>query len=309
MNHVTSLESVSLQDAWVTIGTFDGVHRGHQAIIQHLVEGAHRHGNPAVVVTFYPHPSMVLGKSPLPGYLTSPEERAQLLGELGVDWVITLHFDLNLASLSAEDFMTLLTRHLRLKYLVIGYDFALGHHREGTPQRLQQIGDRLGYQVILAEPLREAEQPISSSLIRTLIARGEVRQASQFLGRLYTVQGTVIQGDRRGHQLGFPTANLDFWPEKLLPANGVYATWAWVGNRRFAAVANLGFRPTFLSPLPHRQLEAHLLDFSGNLYQQPLTLAFVEHLREERRFSSVEALKAQIHADILKAREILNHVP
>lgn len=309
MKHVTSLDALSLQNSWVTIGTFDGVHRGHQALIHTLVEGAHQQGHPAVVVTFYPHPTAVLGKSPPPGYLTSPDERARYLGELGVDWVVTLTFDHKMAGLSALQFMQWLTAHLGVRYLVIGYDFALGRGREGTPERLQAIGQQLGYEVILTHPIQAGEQPISSSHIRHLILQGEIESANQWLGRLYSIEGTVVPGDGRGHSLGFPTANLAFWPEKLLPANGVYATWAWIGERRLAAVTNLGLRPTFDSPLPSRHLEAHLLDFTGNLYHQTLRLAFVARLRPEQRFANIEALKAQIHNDIRKAREILNHVP
>ncbi|MDT8897825.1 bifunctional riboflavin kinase/FAD synthetase [Thermanaerothrix sp. 4228-RoL] len=309
MTHVTSLNGLALHNSWVTIGTFDGVHKGHQALIHTLVEGAHRHNQPAVVVTFYPHPAVVLGKGPFPGYLTSPEERARYLSELGVDWVITLTFDHAMSSLSAQDFMNQLAKHLGIRYLVIGYDFALGRGREGNPERLQAIGQQLGYEVILAQPVQAGEQPISSSQIRQFIQQGNLETANQWLGRLYAVEGIVVRGDGRGRVLGFPTANLSYWPEKLLPANGVYATWAWVGKERLAAVTNLGVRPTFASPLHYRFLEAHLLDFEGDLYEQTLTLEFVARLRPEQRFSSLEDLKAQIQKDIRTAREILNHVP
>ncbi|MCX8025229.1 MAG: bifunctional riboflavin kinase/FAD synthetase [Thermanaerothrix sp.] len=309
MNHVTSLNGLALHDSWVTIGTFDGVHKGHQALIRTLVEGAHQNHQPAVVVTFYPHPAIILGKSPFPGYLTSPEERARYLGALGVDWVVTLTFDHTVANLSAQDFMHQLATHLGIRYLVIGYDFALGRGREGNPERLRAIGQQLGYEVILAQPVQDGEQPISSSQIRHLIQQGDLETASQWLGRLYAIEGSVVRGDGRGRVLGFPTANLSYWPEKLLPANGVYATWAWVGNERLAAVTNLGVRPTFASPLHYRFLEAHILDFNGDLYQQTLTLEFVARLRPEQRFSSLEDLKAQIQKDIRTAREILNHVP
>jgi riboflavin kinase/FMN adenylyltransferase len=309
MNHVTSLDGLALHDSWVTIGTFDGVHKGHQALIRALVEGAHQNHQPAVVVTFHPHPTVVLGKGPFPGYLTSPEERARYLGELGVDWVITLTFDRAMASLSAQDFMSRLAPHLGIRYLVIGYDFALGRGREGNPERLQAIGQSLGYEVILTQPIQAGEQPISSSQIRHLIQLGDLETANQWLGRRYAIEGSVVRGDGRGRVLGFPTANLSYWPEKLLPANGVYATWAWVGKERLAAVTNLGVRPTFASPLHYRFLEAHILDFNGDLYQQTLTLEFVARLRPEQRFSSLEELKAQIQKDIRTAREILNHVP
>lgn len=192
---------------------------------------------------------------------------------------------------------------------MIGYDFALGRGREGNPERLQAIGQSLGYEVILTQPIQAGEQPISSSQIRHLIQLGDLETANQWLGRRYAIEGSVVRGDGRGRVLGFPTANLSYWPEKLLPANGVYATWAWVGKERLAAVTNLGVRPTFASPLHYRFLEAHILDFNGDLYQQTLTLEFVARLRPEQRFSSLEELKAQIQKDIRTAREILNHVP
>lgn len=305
MNHARSLQELSLPYSGVSIGIFDGVHRGHRYLLHHLVEGAHLENLPAVVVTFHPHPAWVLGHQPDLKYLTLPDERAALLRKLGVDLVVTCPFDRQLAARSALEFMRLVKKHLGVRHLWIGYDFALGRGREGDRQRLREIGEQLGYQLHVVPAALEGEEIISSSRIRSLLLQGEVEKASRALGRFYEVSGSVISGDGRGRRINIPTANLDYPNEKLIPANGVYACWAWAGGERYAAVTNIGQRPTFEAAGPRPFIEAHLLDFSGNLYGQILRLEFVARLREERRFPSVEALIAQIQEDIAKSRLVL----
>lgn len=305
MEHYRSLDDLYLQDAWLTIGVFDGVHRGHQEILAKLTAGAHEKDAPAVVLTFWPHPAVVLGKRYDLKCLTTPEERAELLGALGVDVVITHPFTPEFAKLSAWDFMRRVSRRLGLRSLWIGYDFALGHNREGNRERLTEIGEELGYSVQAVGPVKNGEDVISSSLIRKRITAGQVAHAAENLGRYYAVSGSVVHGDGRGRRINIPTANIDYPKDKVIPPNGVYACWAWVGGERYPAATNIGINPTFTPDKQTSNIEAHILDFNRELYGEELKLEFVEYLREELRYNSVKALLEQIHADIAKTREIL----
>ncbi len=306
MYHFQSLADVPHSPAWLTIGVFDGVHLGHQQVLRQLVAGASADSAASTVITFFPHPAVVLGKIANPSYLTSPDERAALLHQLGVEMVITLSFDRALASMSADEFMAELASRLDIRRLLVGQDFALGRGREGSLPRLQQIGEQLGYSLQVIEPVHLEGERISSSLTRAYLLEGAVNQAARLLGRYYHIGGRVIHGDGRGKQLGFPTANLDFWTEKLLPANGVYATWAWVAGQRCPAVTNLGVRPTFDQQAPHPHLETHLLDYQADLYGKPIQLDFVARIRPEMRFPSVDALVAQVNQDKKTAQEMLD---
>jgi riboflavin kinase/FMN adenylyltransferase len=299
-----SLDEVQLDNAWLTIGVFDGIHRGHQEIIRRLTAGAHDDGVPAVVLTFHPHPALVLAGRDIPS-LTTPEERTALLFNLGVDAVINQYFTHELAEHSAEDFMADLKRHLGLKKLLIGYDFALGKNRAGNFERLTQIGLQLGYQVSQVEPVRSQENVISSTLIRQAVAQGDVRLAANKLGRPYSMSGAIIPGDGRGRTIGIPTANVDIPQGKALPLNGVYACWGWLGDQKHRAVVNIGLRPTFTTGEVLPRVEAHLLDYDSDLYGQQLTLEFIERLRDEQKFPSIEALITQIKTDIQIARDLL----
>jgi riboflavin kinase/FMN adenylyltransferase len=305
MIHAHSLEEVQLKDSWLTIGVFDGVHRGHQAIIERLTSGAHRVDVPAAVLTFYPHPALVLGKHTDPRYLTTPDEKAELLGSMGVDVVVTHPFDKTISALSAGDFMRRVQMHLDPNQLVEGQDFALGHDRQGTLERLSELGTTLGYQLQVVPAVKNGGQIVSSSLVRARLASGRVEEAAQALGRYYALSGPVVHGDGRGKKINVPTANIDYPPEKIIPANGVYACWAWVGGKKHLAVTNIGVRPTFTPEGKTAHVEAHILDFERELYEQELKLEFVARLREELKFPGAEALIEQIHYDIDLARGIL----
>lgn len=307
MQHLTSLDDLYLDQAWATIGSFDGVHRGHQAVIRRLVDGAHQAGIPAVVITFFPHPSVVLRGTNGPFFLTTPEERAALLDELGVDVIVTLRFDRQMAALTAEEFMRWLSAHLGLRRLFVGYDFALGRGREGNADRLRALGEQLGYTLELTEPYEIGGEPVSSSRIRALLNRGSVSEVGELLGRPYALNGEIVRGDGRGHGLGIPTANLSVWQERVIPAVGVYATWAMIDGVRHAAVTNIGVRPTFENEPVFARIETHLLDFDRDLYGQKMQLEFIEYLRREQRFPSIQALLDQIHQDIARTREVLEH--
>jgi len=304
MLHITSLNDVQLERSWLTIGVFDGVHRGHRAILRQLVEGAHAAGSPAAVLTFARHPAVVLGHHDLK-CLTTPEERADLLGALGVDVVITHPFDEKVAALTAIEFMQPLKNRLGLSRLLIGYDFALGKGREGNVSRLAEIGHELGYSLQVVEAVSDESGLISSTVIRKLVAVGDVADAAHMLGRPYSLAGPVVHGDARGKSIGFPTANIEVPVEKAVPAFGIYACWAVVNGERHPAAISIGIRPTFEGDQPDSRVEAYLLDFDTDLYGRTVKLEFVKRLRDELKFPSVDALIVQIEADVQAVREIL----
>lgn len=313
-------QSRTLNHSWAAIGSFDGVHLGHQALLTPMIEQARTAGGKAVVVTFYPHPVEVLRGVNEPIYLTHPDERAQLLGELGIDVVVTLPFTRELAALSPEDFMGRLARAAGLRQLWVGHDFALGRNRVGDIPRLREIGEQMGFSVHVTDAVTGTETPaedpgldgetdlrISSSLIRSLIRQGKVAQAARMLGRSYSLEGKVVHGVGRGKQLGFPTANVEYWPKKIVPALGVYATWVYHGALRIPAVTSVGLNPTFTDDIKIPRVEAYLLDFAGDLYDQPLRVSFLEFLRPEIRFGSAQALIDQMITDTQNAREVFTH--
>ncbi len=293
-----------MQATWLSIGVFDGVHRGHQQIISRLTEGAHREHASAVVLTFWPHPASVLGQAVV-RCLTLPDERLELLSALNVDAAIMHPFDRALAGLSALDFMKRLKQHLGIRHLVIGYDFALGKGREGNAARLIEIGRQLDYTVEVVAAVSDESGVISSTEIRKLVAVGDVAEAAKLLGHPYSLHGTVIQGDKRGRKLNFPTANIQSPEDKLIPANGIYSCWAWLGEERFEAAVNIGYRPTFHQEEGRPLVEAHLLDFDRDIYGQDLRLEFIARLRDELKFDSVEALIDEMGKDVARTRQIL----
>ena len=305
MQHYRSLADVSIQNAWLTIGVFDGVHRGHQAILRQLAAGAHANGAPAVLLTFDPHPAVVLAGRNLK-LLTTADERAELASALNVDIVITYPFDRAISDTSARDFMAALKERIGLRHLLIGYDFALGKGREGNIQRLSELGRELGYSVQVIEAVSDESGVISSTEIRKLVSVGSVDAAANLLGRPYALSGPVVHGDGRGRRINIPTANIHYPESKLLPANGIYACRARLGANLYAAATNIGFNPTFTPDKRTVNVEAHILDFDRDLYGETLTLEFVSRLRDELKFNSVDALLVQIHTDIEKTRKIIN---
>jgi riboflavin kinase/FMN adenylyltransferase len=306
MQHYRSLEEVHLRKAWLTIGQFDGVHRGHQEIIRKLTAGAHNVQAPVVVVTFFPPPAVVLGKRVKPSYLTTPDERAILLGDLGVDIAITHPFDSQVAMTSAKEFMSILKDKLGLECLMVGYDFALGRDRAGDVASLTSLGKQIGYSVKAIPPVKIDTEIISSSLIREALSAGQVERAARFLGRPYRISGEVVPGDGRGTTIGIPTANLNVWSSRAVPASGVYACQALVDGDAHAAVTNIGVRPTFDPKSDLIWVEVHLLDFHETIYGKVIQLDFEARLRDEQRFPNIQTLVDQIHQDIFHARYILN---
>src|SRR5215216_7109561 len=303
MQHYRSLEEANLQDSWLTIGVFDGVHRGHQEIIKKLTTGAHTNDAPAVVLTFDPHPASVLSGHKIK-CLTLPDERADLLGKLGVDVVITEPFTRELSTVTAHDFMLRLTRQLGLQHLLIGYDFALGKGREGNAARLMEIGSELGYALEVVPALSDESGVISSTEIRKLIELGNVAEAARLLGHPYSLHGPVIHGDARGRTINVPTANIGYSYDKMIPANGIYACWAYIQGKKYQAAINIGINPTFTPDKQIPNVETHILDFKREIYGEDVRLEFVARLRDELRFNSVDTLLEQIWKDVEKTRSI-----
>jgi riboflavin kinase/FMN adenylyltransferase len=307
MTMIKAFENLNIEKSWVTVGSFDGVHLGHQALAKTLATSAHRQGSQAVVVTFSPHPAVFFKRVPEAYSLTSPRERERLLHEAGIDKVVTVEFNQQVANLPAADFMKMMKIALGLTHLVAGFNFALGRERSGDIPALKELGKQLGYKVVVIEPQKINSEVISSSQIRKLLADGELTRANQCLGRPYSLEGYVIHGEHRGHHLGFPTANLDIAADRLLPARGVYASKAIVDGKSFTAVTNIGVRPTFENPLPTPRVEPHLLDQQEDLYGKYLRLELIEFLRPEKAFDSPDDLIAQVKRDIQKTRELLDH--
>lgn len=305
MRHITSLaEAHPARASVVTIGAFDGVHRGHQYLIGELVEFAQSHDLAPVVLTFYPHPEMVL-RGFQPGfYLTLPDTKANLLGQLGVELVVTHPFNDEVRHIRAADFVQNLLTHLQMRALWIGSDFAMGYQREGNVDFLSQQGKQRGFEVRVIDLMNAGGERVSSSRIREALSAGDVIEAARLLGRPHVVVGEVIRGEGRGRTIGVPTANLAIPPELAIPARGVYAGWAELDGQRHAAVVNIGMRPTF-DGSGALTVEAHLLDFGDNLYGKTVQLAFTDRLRDEQKFPGIEALVAQIHRDIELARSQL----
>jgi riboflavin kinase/FMN adenylyltransferase len=304
MVHYRSLNDVVLKDCWLSIGVFDGVHRGHQEIIGRLTSGAHAVGSSAVVLTFDPHPAVVLGGRDL-RYLTTPSERAELLGQLGVDTVIAEPFTAELSRVTAIDFCRRLKERLGFTRLLIGYDFALGRDREGNAARLSDIGAQLGFALDVVQPVGDESGVISSTEIRKLVSLGHVADAARLLGRWYFLTGTVVHGDGRGRHINLPTANLEVSPLKVIPRNGIYAAWARIGAERVEAAVNIGVNPTFTPDKTIPNVEAHFLDFDQQIYGQVVRLDLVARLRDELRFDSVATLLEQIQKDVHSVRELL----
>lgn len=303
--HYRSLEEVSTQNAWLTIGVFDGIHRGHREIIQKLTADAHANHAPAALLTFEPHPASVLSGQEIK-CLTTPDERAELLAALGMDIVITQRFTRDLSTVSAFEYMSQLKQALGVGHLLIGYDFALGKGREGNAQRLTEIGKELGYTVEVIHAVSDESGVISSTEIRKLVSTGNVAEAANLLGYNYSLRGEVIHGDGRGRRINIPTANIDYPKQKVTPPNGIYVCWAHIGTEKYMAAANIGFNPTFTPDKTTPSLEAHLLDFSGDIYGRDVKLEFVTRVRDELKFNSVDVLLERIWEDIRITREMLS---
>lgn len=286
----------------LTIGVFDGVHAGHHYLITRLKQRAKEENLLSGVVTFNPHPEWVLHRDQLP-WLSTLEERINRLREREVDLVAVISFTPEVAQLSAREFVILLKRYLKMRGLMISPDFALGRGREGNTTLLSALGQEIGFTVETISPFTIDGEIVSSTIIRQALAQGDMAKVTKLMGRHFGIVGEVVPGEKRGRDLGFPTANLDMKAQQALPGNGVYATISQVDGKQFASATNIGIRPTFGAS--RRTVEIHLLDHEGDLYGKQIKTQFVWKLRNEQRFASSEELKTQMEKDIGKAKTIL----
>ena len=290
--------------ACVAIGMFDGVHLGHQQVIRQTIEDARQHEGLAVAITFDCHPNSVVAPERNPPLIYSLSQKLRVLEWLGIDTTLLIHFDKAFSEISGEQFIRSLARDLgHIHSLCVGSAFTFGHKRSGNTSLLKQLGQELNLRVHALASVSLDGKIVSSTRIREAIREGNLDAASQMLGRTYALAGKVIAGDQLGRQLGFPTANLEV-AGLVLPPTGVYAAHASVQHGQHRAVVNIGTRPTLQNPDPRLQIEAHLLDFAGDLYGRELEIALVGKLRDERKFPSREALQDQVRRDLEAARAL-----
>lgn len=284
----------------LAIGVFDGVHVGHRALIRQLVDGARATSATAVAATFDPLPIQVLAPGAPPSALSDARERAELLAEAGADAVVAFPFDAALAEMRAAEFIDRLRAAGDVRRIVVGEDFRFGHERQGDVDLLLAAG---GWEVDVVAPTRAGGEVVSSTRIRNLLLAGRIEDAASLLGRPYAIPGRIEHGEKRGRALGYPTINVATQRERLLPRDGIYATWVVLGSGRHPAATSLGVRPTFGGG--ERVLESFLIDWSGDAYGETVTTAFVRRLRDELRFASAEDLVRQIERDVTEARRTL----
>jgi len=307
IEHLDKIEK-PYNNAVITIGNFDGVHIGHQALFHRVIEKADTLGGTSIVMTFEPHPIKVLKQNGLPPLITLYEQKLELISNTGLDVLICIPFTREFASITANDFIEdILVRRIGMKAIVVGEDYTFGKNREGNLDFLKTYASRLGFEVILTDWIKLSNNGpgrISSTGIRELVTAGKVSDAHKLLGRYYQIRGFVTTGSNRGGKLlGFPTANINLQDE-LCPKTGVYAVTVECMNNKYKGVANIGYRPTFADKI--FSVEVHILDFKKNIYGQQIRVNFIERIRDEIRFSNIDDLSDQIRKDIRKALGILS---
>lgn len=299
----------SFKNAVITIGTFDGVHTGHIAIIDQMKTEAKSIDGESVIITFHPHPRHIIGNGTKDlSLLNTPEEKSQRLAQLGIDHLVIIPFTEDFATLTAESYVEeFLVEHFHPSKIIIGYDHRFGKGRTGDYQLLESLGEKFGFQVVEIPAHVQNMITISSTQIRNLLKEGNIEKANDFLGYPYLISGTVIEGDKRGRTIGFPTANIQVADQnKLIPADGVYAVTVKVMNKLFKGMMNIGYRPTVSGTF--RSVEVHILDFSQVIYGEILEIRMHTYIRSEQKFPSLDALKSQLNLDKEKAAEILRFI-
>ncbi|MGB9498401.1 MAG: bifunctional riboflavin kinase/FAD synthetase [Dissulfuribacterales bacterium] len=311
MKVITDINAIKtpFRNAVVTIGNFDGVHKGHQAIFHQVMEKAEAIGGTSVAVTFDPHPVRVLKNNNWPPLITLHEQKIELISKTCLDVLVCIPFTKQFAAITADQFVTdLLVNRLRMKAIVIGKDYSFGKDRKGNVEFLKKCADELDFEVILTDwiPISHNQTDrISSTRIREIVMAGNVDQAVNLLGRHYQIRGPVVSGRNRGGRLlGFPTANINL-ADELCPKTGVYAVTVECKEGKYKGVTNIGYSPTFEDHI--FTVEVHLLDFDGDLYDHQLRVNFIKRIRDEQKFSNIDELSKQITKDIETGREILSH--
>ena len=287
----------------VTIGVFDGVHQGHRHLLRQVVELAGDQYVPTVV-TFSNRPITVISPGTEPSYLTTLDQRMDLIKAQGIEVVVCLDFTQELASVSAEEFAKLLSESLKMKGLVLGPDSAIGKDRQGDLAFMERQGEKLGFWAQTVETFEIEGQPVKSRRIREAVSNGNLEVCPVLLGRNYFLSGEVVVGDQRGRTLGFPTANVEVDPEMRLPGDGIYATWAMIDGKRHQSATSIGVRPTF--DLTQRLVEVFVMDFSGDLYGKTVGVEFIKKVRDQEKFDGLDALIKQINQDVDDCRQVLD---
>ena len=292
-----SLENITIERPVVTIGSFDGVHIGHRQVVENLKAEARLRGGKSVVFTFWPHPAVVLGTEQF-RLLSTLDEKIELFRQTGIDYLIVAPFSKAFSQIEYRDFVRdILVDKLHIDTLLLGYDNKIGHKGRGRFDEIGQLAADYGFNIKKMSVIAEGNNPVSSTKIRELLSQGEVSKAANLLGRQYSLTGKVVKGNHIGSTIGFPTANLQPDECKFVPGNGVYAVSAQVADKQCFGMLNIGSRPTIDTSNKERSIEVNLFNFAGNLYGQSLTLNFIEKIRNEQKFSSIEELKIQLQAD------------
>jgi riboflavin kinase/FMN adenylyltransferase len=310
MKIIQDIETIKepFKSAVITIGNFDGVHLGHQALFHEVIEMADAMGGTAIAMTFEPHPIRVISQNGHPPLITLVEQKTELIEKAGIDVLICVPFTMDFAAVSARSFVEdILVKRIGMKAIIVGQDYTFGNKREGNVDLLRQYAGELGFEMIVADWIQPSNDNdrISSTAIRRMVTDGRMKKAGKMLGRNYQIRGTVAHGrDRGGKLLGIPTANINLHDE-LCPKVGVYAVIVKYDGKRYPGVANIGYSPTFDDHV--FTVEAHLLDFKADIYGQKIMVDFVQRLRDEKKFSGIPELIEQIDRDIADAREILSH--
>jgi riboflavin kinase / FMN adenylyltransferase len=284
----------------VTIGAFDGVHLGHRSLFQKLREQAQQHQASTLAITFDPDPAEVVSANP-PPYLSDLDQKTELIEAQGIDELCIMHFDERVKDMTAQAFMDSVLNAVVVAELVVGHDFAMGHDRHGTRTVLENYAEQHGFAFAIAEELRMDGQGVSATRIRRLLSQGDVTGAARLLGRFPCIRGEVVEGDKRGRLIGFPTANLGLNQRWAIPADGVYVAYTHLKGEKKPSAVNIGMRPTF--DAKQRTIESHILDFSGEIYGQPIAVEFLQRLRGEQKFSGIEEIRDQIGRDVQAARD------
>ena len=286
----------------LSIGVFDGVHKGHQALLSRMLSEAESRGISGGVITFHPHPVTVIRPEIQFSYLTSLEKRVELIRQTGADFVSVLSFSSELQQVSAKDFCEMLVQEAGLEVLVVGNDFRTGRNGEGDIEKLKELGEQLGFEVIHLELIENEDVKVSSTRIRAALAEGEMEQVQSLMGHTYSLRGPILLGDQRGRTIGFPTINVGVSADRTLPPDGVYATMTKLLGNNFPSITNIGSRPTF-EVGKSRHVETHILDFDQDVYDEVATVEFLSRLRDEQKFQSPDELINQIQADVENVRK------
>lgn len=305
---VNQLKSDNFTNSVVTIGIFDGVHKGHKSLFKHLKEKALEIGGEPIVITLWPHPRMVILPDKQIKLLSTFDEKLILIEKEQIQKVVVINFTKEFAQIPARSFISdWLIARLKMKALVLGYDNHFGHNKEGRIDIVKEESYKYGFQLLHLPPLFHAEEPISSTNIRLFLELGNIEMANELLGYLFFVTGTVIEGNKIGSTINFPTANIKVPEYKMLPRVGVYAVKVKTHGKYYNGMMNIGFRPTIRPNIKEKTIEVHLFDFNENLYNTEITVNFVKRIRDEKKFPDLKSLKAQLEKDKLEALKILQN--